>query len=113
MEKSRKNIACAIGAFVGKYHKAPKAVDWPEWEFRMKSVGNPEIDETSLKECSDNLWTFSGTLDIAKTDKRATCTTHDRHMIVGSAVINFNGNFEGSKELLPEVKHVTITKIHL
>ncbi|MCH5178206.1 MAG: hypothetical protein J1F13_00885 [Prevotellaceae bacterium] len=109
MEKSNKDIACAISVFINKHYAKSSQVEWPDWEFRIKAAGNPEIDEASLKEYGADLWTFRGTVEIVATDTTSQVKAKRRCGIIGSAVINF----KGSKELLPEVKHVIITKIQL
>ena len=108
---NKTDIVGAIGAFIEKYHLLPKKVELPQWNFRIKSISNVDIAETSLKEYKER-WTFEGTSDIEKTDEKNTVPTIGNCKIVGSAVIEVYKNpYDGS--LLPDVKHVTITNIEL
>lgn len=113
MNKNIKETAHSIGVFMNKYHADFRQVEWPDWEFEIKEVYNPQIDEASLKEVSNGLWTFKGTTDVKKLDKTTRVKTTSQCKITGSAEVRFYENVGGPKELLPSVKKVIVTKIEL
>lgn len=116
-EKSvnKKDVANTIATFITKHQKDPDNVEWPQWDFRTQSVSNVTINEEPLVdlEKTGKLWTFEGTADIYKTDGVTKVLVKDKSAITGSAEVTFYPNDWIRNELLPEVKHVTITKIEL
>ena len=106
------DVSKLIAAFLEKYNGNPKQVEWPQWEFTVKSVPEAKIEESSLREF-DKRWTFSGTAVIQKTDEKNTAQTTTTYKITGSALVDSYVNDYDQNDLLPDVKQVTITKIEL
>lgn len=105
---NEKDVMCAVEAFIWKYSVPPaQKVEWPQLGFDLKGVSSVKINEVSLKfqEGLKERWTFKGTADIGKTDKR----TVDSYDIIGSAKF---GSYTNPTDgyLLPDVEEVTITK---
>lgn len=112
---SKKNVADAIGTFIMKHQKNSNNVEWSQWDFKIQSVIDVKIDEEPLEDFkkTNNIWTFKGTANICRTDGVTKVLESSECAIIGSAEVSFYPNDWIKNELLPEVKHITITKIKL
>ena len=104
-------LAKAIGSFIEKYWKDDSRVAKPKMEFVVNGVYQVENEIDLLKEVNTGLWTFYGSAIIAFTDNKSKVVLNKKSTIKGNAKVQFYPNAINEKELLPDVKSVTITRV--
>ncbi len=101
----------AIASFIEKYWRDERKVKKPACQFVIKGIGQVKIDSNSLIERSDTLYTFEGSAVVSYTDISKVVTNKNLSFI-GNATVVFYPNGVNTKEMLPEIQEVVITKVN-
>jgi len=115
----KKDIATDIGNFISKHYTDPQSVSWSsdlDSQFRILSLDEFKVDESSLEEVPSKMWNFSGSCMAVIIDQPKTTSKEVPCRISGTAEVDAYKNLypipESGDDMLPETRYVDMN-IHV